>query len=275
MGDPDDVSGDPEFGARAEDQGRGQETNRFEQSVILDAEAILRKLDMRSPGLMRASGPEGAPSSFSALRPGGGTTMVGSLPAGLGQAGNESEDRDPELDTETPPGRMFTTMTNDGEAGGAKSRIRGGTAVANPGGISGGPATTDRFVRMDVAEFPIAGQGASVSRSSGFVSGEAGPAIRPEFPTRTIPIRDAFPPGLREDADSPRSSVGTGADQGPRFWEGSAWGDPIDEGVGSRHGVAAEDLLKTNELLRQLVEETKRQRVASLPTAGPKVYPGR
>ncbi|WP_435021274.1 hypothetical protein TA3x_002288 [Tundrisphaera sp. TA3] len=99
----------------------------------------------------------------------------------------------------------------------------------------------------------------------------------PEIPASpTIAIRDAFPSGPMIDGIRAASSGGEPRDDMHDF---GAWGTgragTADDFPGSQHGVSAEDLLKTNELLRQLVEETKRQRVASLPAAGPSVYPGR
>src|SRR4051812_7275887 len=93
MTDPGEVIDDPESGPPLAGQDRGREASRTNKPMTLDAEAILRKLDQRSTGLARSLESDSLPPSFPTLRPGGGATMVGSLPVGLGEGGPELGDR--------------------------------------------------------------------------------------------------------------------------------------------------------------------------------------
>jgi hypothetical protein len=286
LGDLDDLE------SSATNQDRGRAAGSIPELRTLDAEAILRRLDTRTPGPARPLDMVDRPSSSSGSGPDGsivGGTTTGSLPGVLsrGEAhpvGEIPAEATGPSDEDPRPGTGREMITSDPSRGGNLDRGRPVAFLGNPpmtgppAAFRGLPGVGDDAGRAGTVLSPEEGSPGvgdrpELPRAGAF--GAAMPSPWQGLPSRTIPIRDAFPPGLREDGQSQKGSPGVeGPDTASGLWESSR-GEATGDVAGSRHGVSAEDLLKTNELLRQLVEETKRQRVASLPSAGPVVYPGR
>ena len=280
MSDRFDPSENPD--PRSDDPNLGQspDSERPDNSPILDAGAILVKLDGRSPSQSRPVDSGGLLTSSPRIQP------------DLQSLGGAADDANP--DEKQSAGTSNFAINADRRANPSSDlpvtkadtrRAEIATAVVPSAGIATEPRgviePADKPSREKLVGDAMGGR--EVIYGTGSVNDEIDPAPRifkadratsqPGFPSPTVPIRDAFPHGLAEDVAPSRESTG-GGNAEASSWD-SGRGGGLGEFAGSQHGVSAEDLLKTNELLRQLVEETKRQRVASLPAASPAVYPGR